>query len=131
MNASARSSLLWLGLGDSVALLLVTLIGERSHNIPLASGRWLSTFVPLLLAWSLTAPWLGLYSEPIARRPQVIWRTAWAAILATPLATWMRGLWLQSAISPIFVLVLVGFVALATALWRGITVLLVRRQGIQ
>ena len=123
MTASARSSLLRLGLGDALALLLVTLIGERSHNIPLISGRWLSTFLPLLLAWGLTAPWLGLYSQAVAQRPQVIWRAVWAALLATPMATWMRGLWLQSAISPIFALVLTGFVALTMALWRGITLL--------
>jgi hypothetical protein len=41
-----------------------------------------------------------------------------AALLAAPMAAWLRGVWLNSAILPIFVLVLGLSAALGFGIWR-------------
>ncbi len=108
----------WVVAGDVAFLLGVTLAGELTHGLSLLSGRWLSTFVPLLVGWALTAPALELYQPSRWSRAGIGGRALWAALLATPMAAWLRGLWLQAPILPIFVLVLSGITGLTMAAWR-------------
>ncbi|MCX8024292.1 MAG: DUF3054 domain-containing protein [Thermanaerothrix sp.] len=116
----------WILLGDGLFLLGITLAGEITHGISLLSPRWLTTFIPLLIGWVLSASALGLFHTPHAGHPGVSWRTLWAALLAVPLATWIRGFWLQTAVIPIFVLVLTATTGVTMAIWREIAAFMLR-----
>jgi hypothetical protein len=111
---------------DALVLLAVTLIGFVTHSSSLAAGRWLTTFLPLFIAWIAIAPWFGLYSPGIADRPIEFWRALIAAAFAAPLAVLLRGIWLNAAIIPIFGLVMLAVSAAGMGIWRliwaGITI---------
>ncbi len=105
--------------GDLLAILLVTLFGFVFHGESIATPRWLTTFFPVLAAWALYAPWLGLYLPLVASTPrQAWWRAGLAAMLAAPLAGLLRALWLGSVVVPVFVLVLAANAGVGMALWR-------------
>lgn len=115
-----RTPLLWLLLGDILAILIVSLIGFFTHYGEIRGWRWLTTFFPVLVGWFAIAPWLGVYQEELAGRPAHAWRGALAAFLSAPLAAWLRGAWLNSAILPVFVFVLALTDALGFFIWRSI-----------
>jgi len=119
--------MLWLLLGDILAILALSLIGFLTHYGEIRGWRWLSTFLPVLAAWFAVAPWLGVYDPDKNRRPTDAWRAALAAFLSAPLAAWLRGAWLNSAITPIFILVLGLTDALGFLVWRVIWALLAGR----
>ncbi len=107
-----------LRLGDAVVLLAVTFAGFASHDEGLAGGRWLTTYVPLLIAWGLVAPWLGNYRPEVWRRPAQAWRALLAMVLAAPLVGFLRAVLLGGVVIPIFVVALGGISALALTAWR-------------
>ena len=74
-------------------------------------------------------PFFGLFNEEYIHKPDQLWRVLWAMIAIVPLATWLRGLWLNTPIIPMFVLVLVSISALAMLIWRGFYMILLRRRG--
>ena len=108
-------------IGDTIVLALVTVIGAAQHNT-LGNGvaHLLATFVPMLLAWLLTAPFLGAFDPQKMGNASQLWRPFWAMILAAPLGTLLRGLWLGRPIDPIFVIVIGGISALGLLAWRAI-----------
>jgi len=99
-------------------LLVVTLVGFASHQASLANGAWLTTYVPLLIAWGLVAPWLGNYQPAVWRRPAQAWRALLAMVLAAPLMGFLRAALLNGVVIPIFVVALGGISALALTAWR-------------
>lgn len=107
--------------GDMVMLALVTVAGFARHG-ELATGgvRLLTTFIPLVVAWLLSAPFLGAFSLQRAADLRQLWRPFWAMLLAGPMAAWLRGVWLSEPIEPIFVAVLSGVSILALLAWRGL-----------
>jgi hypothetical protein len=113
-----RSPLLWLLIGDIVAVLIVSLIGFITHYGEISGWRWLSTFIPVLAGWFAIAPWLGVYRRDVWRSPLQSWRAGLAAFLSAPMAAWLRGVWLESAVLPLFVLVLALTNALGFLIWR-------------
>jgi len=116
-------------MGDLLVLALVTLLGFATHGeLSTAGPRMLSTFIPLCVAWGLVAPWLGLFTPAIAQDARQLWRPALAAVLAAPLAGWLRGFWLNAPILPVFILVIAAIMALSLVLWRGIWVFVRSRQ---
>jgi hypothetical protein len=118
--------LLWLG--DGLVLLVISLIGFFFHNADQAySWRWLATFLPFGLGWALIAPWMGLYRVELIAHAQTFWRAPLAAFLAAPFAAWLRGGILNSAVLPLFVLVLGLNAALGLGLWRLAWVWISRR----
>jgi glucose uptake protein GlcU len=113
---------LWLICGDALAALILAVVGYLMHyaGIEPFSLRWLSTFLPFCLGWAIAAVPAGLYQAPVASRwQQAVWRAALAGALAAPFATMLRGLYLNAAVSPVFMLVLTANAALAMAVWRG------------
>ncbi|MDT8897934.1 DUF3054 domain-containing protein [Thermanaerothrix sp. 4228-RoL] len=120
----------WVILGDGLFLLGVTLVGEVTHGISLLSPRWLTTYIPLLIGWALSALPLGLYHTSYASRFGVSVRTLWAVLLAVPLAAWLRGFWLQTPVIPLFVLVLIATTGVTLAIWRAIAALLLRARKV-
>ncbi|MEJ2600882.1 MAG: DUF3054 domain-containing protein [Anaerolineales bacterium] len=120
MVESKRISALWiLVAGDVLVLLLVTIFGFATHGeLGTAGLRMLTTFVPLVVAWGLVAPHLGVFDLEKSSQPAQLWRPFWAMVLAGPWAAWLRGVMLNEPILPIFVVVLGGICALALLLWR-------------
>lgn len=123
------SGRLILVLGDILTLAIVTVIGFASHGTAGSAGtRMLSTFVPLVVSWFLVAPFLGVYDLERVKDLKQVWRPFWAMVLAGPLASWMRGVWLNAPILPLFVVVLGGTGALAILAWRVIFYLVFSRK---
>jgi len=113
--------MLVLMVGDILTLLLVTIYGFARHStLDTAGVRMLATFLPLLVAWFLIAPHLGAFDLQRAAELRQVWRPVWAMLLAAPLFAFLRGLWLNTPIVPIFVLVMGGIGAVALLLWRMI-----------
>jgi hypothetical protein len=108
--------------GDILAILIVTLVGFLTHYQGVAGWRWLSSFLPIVLAWFAVAPWLGVYHADHSRRAGALWRPVLAALLSAPLAAVLRALWLNSAIPPVFPVVLAATNALGFLIWRGLWV---------
>jgi len=109
-------------LGDLLAIALVTIIGFATHGEADTSflPRMAAAFIPLTLSWFLLAPWFGLFRPEITSDLKQLWRPALAMIFAGPLAVVLRGLILNSAIIPIFGVVLSATSALGLMAWRGI-----------
>lgn len=124
---STKRASAWLFAGDVLAVLIVSLIGFYTHYGEVRGWRWLSTFLPVLAGWFAIAPWLGVYDRARARDARQVWRPALAALLSAPLAAALRGLWLNSVIAPVFVVVLGATDALGFLIWRGLWALIARR----
>ena len=114
----SRNQLICLIAVDMLVLLVVTWLGFATHDRGLADGRWLTTFIPLVLSWFLAAPGLGLYRAGTADRVQDFWRPVLAAVLAAPLAVLLRAFWLQQTVIPIFGLVMIATTAAGMLFWR-------------
>jgi hypothetical protein len=129
-----KSKQLYLGLllvGDAITLGVVTLIGFASHDtLGTAGSRIMITYLPLLGAWLLVAPHLGAFDITRASKVNQLWRPIWATVLTAPFAAWLRGLWLGSPISPIFVVVIGGSSAAAILIWRSLYSLLISKFGL-
>jgi hypothetical protein len=127
-------------IGDTLTLLIVTLIGFATHGETSISFllRMLTTFIPLLIGWFLLAPWFQLFTptQP-PPNPEGIWgrwreategakRVALAMLFAGPLAVVLRGLILNAPIIPIFAVVLSATSAFGMMIWRTLYFLLSR-----
>ena len=109
-------------IGDILAILTVTLIGFATHG-ELDTAfitRMSALFFPLIVAWFLLSPWLGLFQPELISNPKQLWRSALAMLFAAPLAAILRGVILNAPIIPIFVVVLSATSAFGMVLWRGI-----------
>ena len=116
-------------LGDTLAIALLTLVGFASHEELQISflPRMAATFFPVLVSWFIIAPWFGLFQDGYVSRIRLHWRVALAALYASTMAAFLRGLLLQSDIPPVFILALGGSAALGMVVWRGIYSLLNRK----
>ena len=116
-------------LGDAVTIVLLTLIGFASHDELNAAFflRMLAAFIPLAVAWFLLAPWFGLFEPEITYNAKQLWRPVFAMVFAAPFAAVLRSLILNTAILPVFAMVLAATSAFAMLLWRGLYLLLNRK----
>lgn len=130
MNTDLRSRFLPLLIaGDLLALAIITLIGFASHGEATVAflPRMLTTFVPLSLAWFVTAPWLGCFDPGRVGVPRQLWRPVLAMLMAAPLTGVLRAAWLGGVVLPLFVLILGASAALGMLVWRSLYLLLIRR----
>ena len=120
-----------LAAGDVLVLALVTVYGFASHDqLGTAGARMLTTFVPLLISWFLVSPHLQAFDLQRAAQARDLWRPFWAMILAAPLAVFIRAVMLNTAINPIFVVIIGGVAALALLAWRAIFLFVaIRKKG--
>lgn len=116
-------------IGDTLALLITTLIGFVTHGEGNLSflPRFLAAFIPLVIAWFLLAPWFGLFQPETTSNPRLLWRPILALIFAAPLAVVFRGLILNAPIIPIFAIVFGATSAFGMVIWRGIYFLFSRK----
>jgi len=108
--------------GDTLALAILTLIGFAAHRETDLSflPRMAATFFPLTIAWFLLAPWFGLFQPEITSNPKQLWRPLLAMLFAAPLAGLLRAIILNTAVIPIFAIILGATSALGMILWRGL-----------
>jgi hypothetical protein len=108
-------------IGDSIVMGVITIIGFYSHGeLDTASlPRMMTTFLPLLSGWFLTAPWLGLFD---LQKPRFsyLWRVPLAMLLAAPLTTVLRAAVLNSSALPLFTLILGGSSMIGMLVWRAL-----------
>ncbi len=117
-------------LGDILAIADLTIIGFVIHGEADASylSRMGTTFFPVLIAWFLITPWFGLFEEQVITNPKNLWRVVVAVLFAAPFAVVLRAVLLNSAVLPLFVLILGGSNAIGMLIWRWIYILLTRRK---
>lgn len=107
--------------GDILTLIIITLIGFRSHNeIEAGFSRMMATLIPLTGAWFFGALPAGLMKFDRTAPYRNLWRVAWVMILAGPLAAVLRGFWLNTPVIPIFAVVLSGTAGLGLLVWRAV-----------
>jgi len=109
-------------IGDLLAVALVTVIGFATHGETDLSflPRMAALFFPLIVAWFLLAPALGLFQQEITSNPRHLWRPVWAGLFAGPLAVVLRGFLLNAPIIPIFAAIMAGTFALGMVIWRAL-----------
>jgi hypothetical protein len=109
-------------IGDTLAILITTFIGFATHGEADMSflPRMAAAFFPLVIAWFLLSPFLGLFQPEITANARDLWRPVFAMIFAAPLAAVLRGLILNAAIIPIFAVVLSATSAFGMLVWRTI-----------
>jgi hypothetical protein len=124
------SKIVPLGLGDAIALAIITVIGFATHGETDLSflPRMLTTFIPLLVSWFLIAPWLGLFDVRITSGPTQLWRPPLAMLLASPMAAILRATMLNTVALPLFTFILGGSAALGMLIWRGVWLWIDRRR---
>lgn len=116
-----RKNYYLLHVGDISAITLVTIIGFASHgSLDTAGLRLLTTFVPLLVAWYLISPFLGVFQSDVVADWHKIWKPGLAMIFAAPFAAWLRAILLDTTTSWVFILVLAAVSAAGIILWRGL-----------
>lgn len=116
-------------IGDALVLLVVTLAGFAFHHTLASSGgKPLSTWLPWIAAWLLLAPHLKAFDEDVAGNFAGLWRPFWAMILASPLAGFLRAVWLDGQVNPVFVVVFGGIAALSIFVWRFLFAAVTRRR---
>lgn len=108
--------------GDVLAIAIVTVIGFATHGEAGLSflPRMLAAFIPLMIAWFLLSPWLGLFQQDITSNPKQLWRPVLAMLLAAPFGAVLRGLILNAPVIPVFAVVLASTSALGMLVWRGL-----------
>ena len=116
---SWQTVIMWVG--DILTLVIITLIGFRSHNeINAGISRMLATLIPLLAAWYFVAYPGGLLKVDLSSSYRNLWQVVWAMVLVGPLAAVLRGFWLNVPVVPVFAVVLGGTGALGMLAWRAI-----------
>jgi hypothetical protein len=108
-------------LGDVLAIFIITILGFATHGEAELSSlpRMAAVFFPLVIAWFLLAPAVGLFQLEISSNPGQLWRPVLAMIFAAPLAAVLRGFFLNAPVLPIFALVLSATSAFGILVWRG------------
>ena len=116
-------------LGDILAILIVTVIGFATHGEADLSflPRMSAAFFPLVIAWFLLSPFLGLFQAEITSNPKQLWRPVLAMLFAGPFAAVLRGFLLNAPIIPIFAVVLASTSAFGILIWRGVYFLFSRK----
>ena len=108
--------------GDAVAIAVLTIIGFASHRELIVSSipRMGATFLPAAVAWFVIAPWFELFDakSKSTSRMSIYWRITLAALYASTMAAFLRGLILGSDIPPSFIAGLGGSTALGLVVWR-------------
>lgn len=116
-------------IGDILAILIVTIIGFATHGEANLSvlPRMAAAFFPLVIAWLLLSPFLGLFQAEVTSNPKQLWRPMLVMLFAGPFAAILRGFLLSAPVIPIFAVVLGATSAFGMLVWRGIYFFLNRK----
>ena len=118
--------------GDIIAFLLFARAGHAQHHEATALGTIVVTAAPFVVAWLVSAPWLGAFgrlgSAATTQPRHLLKRTAIAWIVAWPLALILRAFWMRAGIPPVFDLIALVANAVLLLGWRGVASWLLWRQ---
>jgi hypothetical protein len=116
-------------LGDILTFAIVTFIGFATHGEADVSyvPRMAASFFPLVIAWFLITPWLGLFDEGVTVNFKLLWRILPAMVFVSPLAVILRAVLVHSAAQPLFALIFGLTNALGILVWRVIYLFIARR----
>ena len=110
--------------GDIIAFLLFARAGHAQHHETAALGSIVATAAPFVVAWLVSAPWLGAFgrlgSAATTRPRHLLRRTAIAWIVAWPLALILRAFWMHEGIPPVFDLIALVANGVLLLGWRGV-----------
>ncbi len=116
--------------GDIVTLFLITLIGfSRHQTLSTAGSRIFSTFIPWSIAWILISPLLGVFEEDYSQEVRQLWRPIWAMILASPIAGFLRAIWLGQNMLPLFPIIMGGSAIIGLIVFRLFYIYSRRKKG--
>ncbi|HEY1012944.1 MAG TPA: DUF3054 domain-containing protein [Herpetosiphonaceae bacterium] len=119
-----------LALGDCAVFGLFALIGRRSHGDAAPIVDIARIAAPFAIAWLATAPWAGLYREPLIREPRrAAGRAALAWLAAGPIGLALRSLVFGSEFKPTFAITTMLFNLLLLLGWRAGAAALLRRRA--
>jgi len=105
--------------GDLLSLGVVIFFGFITHGtLDTAGTRVLPNLIPVVVSWLIFLPPFKAFDLEITREWKQLWRPFWAMVLAGPFAALLRGVWLNHAIVPLFVVVFGGICALSLLAWR-------------
>ncbi len=129
VNNLTRNQII-LVVGDTITLLVVTLVGFSSHqSLATAGVRIFSTFIPWTVSWFLIAPLLGVFEDSKSTDYKQLWRPVWALVLASPFAGFLRAIWLAQEMLPLFPVIMGGSAAIGIVLFRLFYIYSRRKQG--
>jgi Protein of unknown function (DUF3054) len=110
--------------GDITAFLLFARAGHAQHHETTALGSIVATAAPFVVAWLVSAPWLGAFgrlgSAATTRPRHLLKRTVIAWIVAWPLALILRAFWMRAGIPLVFDLIALVANAVLLLGWRGV-----------
>ncbi|GIW24620.1 DUF3054 domain-containing protein [Meiothermus sp.] len=114
--------------GDAICIVLFAIIGLQTHGEPVSLSGIVRNALPILLVWWLIAPFLRTYTRPTWRNLLFTWA------IAVSTGVWLRFMVLQKPFDLgylIFWAVTLGATLILLLAWRGLAILLLRRQQVQ
>jgi hypothetical protein len=118
-------------IGDILAIAILTIIGFATHDEMDISylPRMAASFLPVLFAWFVLAPWFGLFDEEAISNPKHLLRIPLVFLFAAPLAVIIRSVVLAIPVIPMFALVLGSTNSLGMLVWRWLLGFITRRSS--
>lgn len=118
-------------IGDIIAIAILTIIGFATHDEMDISylPRMAASFLPVLLAWFVLAPWFGLFDKAVISNPNTLLRIPLVFLFAAPLAVIIRSVVLAIPVIPMFALVLGSTNLLGMLVWRWLLGFITRRSS--
>ncbi len=123
--AKPRKTARLLAWGDAVCIVLFAIIGLQSHGEPVSLSGIVRNALPILLVWWLIAPFLRTYTRPTWQNLLYTWA------IAVSTGVWLRFMVLQKSFDTgylVFWTVALGATLVLLLAWRGLAILLLRRQ---
>lgn len=116
-------------LGDTIALVILTIIGFATHGEVELSflPRIAAVLFPTLLGWFFLAPWFGLFDPSIISIPKNLFRIPLAMLFVAPFAVILRGALLNAPALPLFAFILGVSNAIGMTIWRRLYILPAKR----
>lgn len=106
-------------IGDTLVIMLVTLYGGVTHGtLQSDQNTLIVTGFAWWAGWVLLMPFVGYLGEGSYREFNQLWRPLLGMILASPISGFIRGVILNKAIFPLFVIAFGGIASISLFLWR-------------
>jgi hypothetical protein len=119
------TSTIILVLGDIVALILFTLIGQRQHDIAISAMGIIVTTAPFIIAWLVVGFFMGAFKPSAyfnigqaAKKVTIVW------LIAGPVGLGLRALFEQKGVPLNFVIITMVVILIFLLVWRILFVLL-------
>ena len=118
-------------IGDVLAFAILNIIGFATHKETGVSflPRMAVAFFPIVFAWFVLAPWLGLFDETVINNSKNLLRIPLVFLFVAPLAVILRGALLNAPALPLFALVFGSTNAFGMLVWRWLYLVLFAKKA--